>query len=550
MSRFINSRLLLAWVISIATTFFAIGFLGNFYSTFFEMLPCAVLVQLAAGLLIYRLLGKAEGLRSSQPWDLVLVFTLFLALTVFAVGIYMLAKQFPSLFHSEYFILKAGQWIPFIVASVVALPCLAWARRYFSQGNIKQSPVYHFIDEILAGTLVAGFFFGIYLLLVSIFSQPAFDVDDIFFDSDLFLWRWRFATEHIRDYYWRPMHPFVLLIVRPLVAFISLFLKGDRLAAAYVLVALTGALSVFLIWYFVKHTVGNSFYALLIASLFGASTAHLVFSALIETYVFLAAAALVFLVLLLKDKPLVPLVITGLVTIGITVSNFAQTVIAHLLIKRNIKQLVIYGLIVGALLVPLNLLNNVVYPNSQPYIFDIKAYDGEGHNTFKPTIQRGVLLGRVMFLNSIVAPDPLILKEEIPFLKVWMFRAAIHATPMRIAEYDTWFGTIVGYIWILFLILGGVLFLKNLRGRDSRFLFTFILILLFNFALSMQYGKDVFLYAENWTYAIVLFVALAWRELADKKWFQIPLLIFIMLLMANNSHLIFTMLSTSAMHIK
>jgi hypothetical protein len=207
-------------------------------------------------------------------------------------------------------------------------------------------------------------------------------------------------------------------------------------------------------------------------------------------------------------------------------------------------------LIIAALVVPLNLLNNVVYPNSQPYFFDLAAYNGEGHNTFRPTVQRGLLLGRVMFLNSIVAPDPLILKEEIPFLKVWMFRAAIHNTPMRIAEYDTWMGTSIGYVWLIFLLLGGVLFLKNFRGQDNRFLFTFILILLFNFIVSMQYGKDVFLYAANWTYAIILFLALAWRELANKKWFQISLLVFIALLLVNNSSLIFTMLNTSAMHLK
>jgi len=207
-------------------------------------------------------------------------------------------------------------------------------------------------------------------------------------------------------------------------------------------------------------------------------------------------------------------------------------------------------LIIAALVVPLNLLNSFVYPNSQPYFFDLAAYNGEGHNTFPPTVQRGTLLTHVMFFDSIVAPDPLILKEEIPFLKVWMFRAAIKGTPMRIAKYDTWLGTSLAYGWLAFLLLGGVLFLKNFKGQDSRFFFAFILILLFHFIVGMQYGKDVFLYATNWTYAIILFLALAWRELANKKWFQISLLVFIALLLVNNSSLIFTMLNTSAMHLK
>ena len=326
----------------------------------------------------------------------------------------------------------------------------------------------------------------------------------------------------------------------------AFFLKGDRLAAAFVLVAFTGALCVFLAWYFVKHTVGNSLYALLTASLLGASAAHLVFGSLIETYIFLAAVAMVFLVLLLKDKPLFALIIAGALSFGITLTNFIQTVIAFILVKRDFKQWLKYGLIVGALVIPLALLNNFIYPNSQPYFFIPSNLTTEADNTFAPSVARGAAILRVMFLHSIVAPDPLILEEEIPFLKVWIFKA----DPMRLSEYDTWFGTTLAFAWLGLFLLGGFLFLKNLRKEDNRFTFAFILILLFNFVLHLRYGKDIFLYSTNWTYAIILFLSLAWKELANKKWFQIVLLVFLALLLVNNSRLIFTMLSTSALHIK
>ena len=95
-----------------------------------------------------------------------------------------------------------------------------------------------------------------------------------------------------------------------------------------------------------------------------------------------------------------------------------------------------------------------------------------------------------------------------------------------------------------------VSFFENLKKEDNRFTFAFILILLFNFLLHLRYGKDLFLYSTNWTYAIILFLGLAWKEVADKRWFQIVLLVFVALLLVNNSRLIFTMLSTSALHIK
>jgi hypothetical protein len=546
MPTFFNPRMFMAWILSAIITFFTIGFLKNFYSTAVEIVLLTLVIQSMAGMLIYLLLGKAEQLRNSSPVELALALVLFLMLTAFVWNMHGMAKQFPRLFDAEYFLLKNGQLMPFIIGSVLAGISLVWGRRFIKQGNAEETPAYLFMNEIVTGLLAAGFFFIVYLILASIFNQPVFDVDDIFFDSDGLLWRTRFVTDSYRDYYWRSVHPFVLLIVRPLITLFAFFLKGDRLAAAFVLVAFAGALCVFLAWYFVKRTVGNSLYALLIASLLGASAAHLVFGSLIETYIFLAAVTMTFMVLLLKDKPLFVLIIAGTLSFGITVTNFVQTAIAFILVKQDFKQWLKYGVIVGALVIPLALLNNFIYPNSQPYFFIPSNLTTEADNTFAPSVARGAAILRVMFLHSIVAPDPLILDEEIPFLKVWIFKAE----PMRLSEYDTRLGTGLAFTWLGLMLAGGFFFLMGLKKQDNRFSFAFILILLFNFALHLRYGKDIFLYSANWTYALILFLSLAWRELANKRWFQVVLLVFLALLLINNSRLIFTMLGTSALHIK
>jgi hypothetical protein len=543
MLKFFNLRMFAAWMLSIPITLFALGFLGNFYSTAVEIVLLTLILQSVAGMLIYRLLGKAKYL---PPFDLTLALALLLVLAAFAWKMFGVANQFPRLFDAEYFILKNGQLIPFIVGSVFTPLCLAWGRRFIEQGNIKNTRAYFLTNEMLIGVLLAGFFFTVYLMLASIFNQPAFDVDDIFFDSDGLLWRTRFVTDNYRDYYWRSVHPFALLAIRPLVALAAFFLKGDRLAAAFVLVAFAGALCVFLAWYFIKQTSGNSLYAALTASLLGASAAHLVFGSLIETYIFLAAVTMIFMVLLLKNKPLFALIFAGILSFGITITNFAQTAIAFILVKRDFKQWIKYGLIVGAFVIPLALLNNFIYPNSQPYFFIPSSLTTEADNTFAPTVVRGAAILRVMFLHSIVAPDPLILDEEIPFLKVWIFKAE----PLRLSEYETWFGSTLAIFWSVLFLLGVFLFLKNLKKEDHRFSFAFILILIFNFALHLRYGKDIFLYSTNWTYTIILFLGLAWKQLANKRWFQIVLLVFLALLLANNSRLIFTMLNTSALHLK
>jgi hypothetical protein len=535
-----------AWLLGILFSYFTSGFLFNFYTTRYEALLLTFIIHSAVSPAIYRLLTKQKAGRIETG----ITFALFGVVLAFTVFMFQTAAKFPSLFTPSFYLIPNDRMVSFILAIAASLPFSVWILIVIKNRKFDRTRFFQVIDENLSGLFLAAFFFSFYLIFASIFNQPVFDVDDIFFDADSNLWRWRFATENYRDYYWRSVHPFVLIIIRPLVSLISLFFKGNTLYATFVLTALTGALCVFLVWYFVKNVINNSLYALLIAAIFGASTAQLVYGSLIETYIFLAAAALIFLVLLLKDRSTFALVIAGLVAFGITISNFGQTVIAHLLVKRDFKAWVKYGLIVAALVIPLTLLNNWAYPNSQPYFFDLSTYGSEGHNSFPPTVQRANYLGRVMLLHSFVAPQPLILEEEIPFLKVWMFRASIKKDPMRISQYENWFSTSVASIWFALILLGGSLFLKNLRKQDNRFSFAIILILLFNFALHMQYGKDVFLYATNWTYAITLFFALAWRELAEKRWFQVLLLVFLGLVLANNSQLFYTMLSTSALHIK
>ncbi len=539
-------RMFLAWTLSMCAAFFALGFLSNFYTTFFEVLILTFFIQTLISLFVFRLLGRAQALFISQPSGFALVLTLLVVLTVSVVGMFERAGQFPRLFDAQYFLLDAQQIVPFAIGGLLSAPMFAWTRQMILRKQLDQTQFYRVFDEIAVGILFAGFFFAVYLVFASIFNRPVFDVDDIFFDTDGLLWRTRFTTDQYQDYYYRSVHPFVLLIIRPLVLFVSFFLKGDTLSAAFLLTAFSGALCVFLAWYFVKHTTGNSFHAVLIASLLGASAAHLVFGSLIETYIFLAAVMMIFIVLLLRKSSLFLLIVAGLASFGITITNFIQTGIAFFFVRRDFKQLVKYGLIVGALVIPLTLLNNFVYPNSQPYFFIPSSLVAEADNTFAPSVSRAQAVLRVMFLHSVVAPEPLILDEEIPFLKVWIFKA----DPMRLAEYETWLGLSLALAWLALMVFGAALFLKNIKKGDHQYAFSFILILLFNFALHLRYGKDLFLYSTNWTYAIILFLALAWKEVSDRRWFQFILLVFITLLLLNNSQLFLTMLSTSALHIK
>jgi hypothetical protein len=536
-------RIFGVWTLSLLPAFAGAGFIGDYHPGFFAIMLVVLFMQVIFGFLFNDLLGRAELLRQTGPWDFSIVLLLFTVLMVFVAGMFVMALRFQTLFDPRVVLLESGQVPPFALASLLAFPIQTWLLHMFDPAKNRLHAALH---SLSAGILLACFFFLVYFIFASVFNQPVFDVDDVFFDTDGLLWRTRFTTDDYRDYYWRSVHPYVLLLIRPPIAFLSLFLNGDRLGAALLLTALAGAGCVFLAWFFIKKMTGRALYALLIASMLGASASHLVFGSLIETYIFLAAVMMIFLVMLLLQAPFWALLLPGLASFGITFTNFAQVMIALVFARHEWRQLIKYGIILLALVIPLTLLNNMFYPDSQPYFFVPSTLGAEVENTFAISLPRALAVGRVMFFHSIVAPTPLVLEEEIPFLKVWMFKA----DPIQQGEYRTWLGTTLAIFWLGLILVGIHLFIKNLRTQDHRFPFAFICILLFNFALHLQYGKDLFLYSTNWSYALVLFLALSWREWAGIKWFQIALLLFTALLLLNNSGLILAMLETSALHIK
>lgn len=534
-------RLIYAWLISLPFTYLALCFLDFFYTSLLEIFLIALLIHALTSWFYYQAIYVLQNQLKHNPKETRLSFLLFLIILCFWGYLVWLTSLFPILFDVTLYQLNSNLIMPTIIGVVTSFFLARWL--------VSKNISFTWLEKNLNGVLIAFAFFAIYFLLSNIFNQPFFSFDDIFFDADAKLWRSRFGTENYADFYWRSVHPFVLIIVRPWAYLISLFLKGNLLLASFVLIAITGAICVFLIWYFIKEKTQNDLYALLIATIFGASTSQLVFGSLLETYGFLGLTAIIFIVLLLKNAPTWTLVVTGLSAFGITIANLAQIFIAHFIVKQNIRQIITYGLIVLAFIIPLNLLNNFVYPEAHPYLWEFSSRDEE-KNVFPIEFQRANYLARVMVLNSFVAPSSLILyREDIPFVKTWMFLATTKGV-LRVSKYQDVFGSLVVYLWAGLILLGGILFIKNIRKQDYRFPLAFILITLFSFALHMRYGRDVFLYSTNWVYAIVLFLALAWQELANKTWFQITLLVFITLLLVNNSNLILTMLNTSALHFK
>lgn len=547
-----SRRIFFAWVFALPAAYFFAGFMGNYHPAFLSVFLLALLAAICAGLYFYVLLGKAEEWYAAARWKFFIVLVLCAILAIFGGAIFNALKRFPAMFDTGYALLEIEQRAAFFSAMLVALPGLIFTRDFLARRNVRHTRIFRFVEENALGLLIAAFFFFVYFILSFTFNQPAFDTNDIFFDTDTWSWRVRFATDQYRDVYWRVAHPFILIIFRPVVAALALFLDGDRFAATFLLNALGGAACVFLAWSFVKQKTSDALYAALIAALFGGAAGQLIFGSLLETYVFLALISMLAAVWSLKDTPLSAFIVSGILAFGISMSGFIAPGMIFALQRRNLKHWLAFGLLLAASSVPLSLLNNAVYPDSQPYFFDLSAYDTEERNTFAPSIRRAMVVGRTMFAYSFVAPDPLVFRREFDFFKVWIVDVSRRYYPfdpdyLQTSEYDNVFGTALATAWLGLAALGGMGFVAQIFKKEDLWLsFAFILIILFEFFFRLRFGKELFLYAANWVYAITLFLALGWKNFAAQKSFQLALLIFIAAMLANNARLIFVMLGASA----
>jgi len=411
------------------------------------------------------------------------------------------------------------------------------------------------IQRNLPGLLLAITITTSTFALATVFNQPAINNVDNYFDTDSGDWINRMTATGADIISLRPVHPFAFLILRPLAWIFSVILNGDKFYAVTLLNSIFGGLCVYLTWLFFKHRTNNSTYALLIAALLGFSTSHLILSVFIETYIFSAAMLIAFMLLLQSgERSFIRLAPLGLLTFGITITNFAQTCIAYFSTSPNIKNLLKYvGLVLAAALV-LAFTQHVIYPSSEPFYRPSNMLNEHvyGFNIFESEtrliVSRANVILRDIFLMNIVAPRPLVLLEEagcsFPCFQT-IFK--VGGTHYIYASYIG-FGSLLVRIWFISVALAGILFIRKLLQSPKQAAIQIALVanILFNFVLHMNYGDDPILYSPDWTYALVFFLGISYESLADRKWFQTTLLVFLVCLLVNNLGLFQKMLDAIA----
>lgn len=388
------------------------------------------------------------------------------------------------------------------------------------------------------GILLAAFFFAGHLALGSIFNTAENYTNNVFFAADSGSWQGRLASDNLWEFGLRAVHPFAFIILRPIVAIVSLTTGGDHFFASLIVLALAGAACVYVTWKLLVENQFDGYYAVGFASLLGLSASHLLFGSIFESYIFSALFLILFaLHTLNKNKPIWALIVAGVLTFGMTISNLAQEVIVFSFARKDVRVVNVFFLFTGVLAAAtiVNFANNQIY-NSNIYFFSSENVAAESKNIQLPTVDHAVLLAQNMFIFNITAPQP-------------HFRGQAARLRFNFASDGFYYYTLAGTIaligWILLLCVSTFKFFQtfDLSNQSTRFSLAMLACLGFNYFLHILYGVEPFLYTGDWTYALILFVAFNVNGFAQKIWFKISFLVFLGFILINNGWFIYFIIS-------
>jgi hypothetical protein len=543
-----GSNLALAILIGNGATILAAGLLSHSFSFGMQVFALVFCLNAINCTLAYLLLPPfrtsiRSGLLRSGPNRLLL-----LCLALFASSILVICFSFPALLRFQDVTLQPQHTPLAMISAIFSSLAIVSALRVLKAERIKETRIWMSLLNHLPGLAVALMFFIVYLALGMLLSPPDFNTNNIYFAADSDNWWKMLASDGAPTGGARAVHPFAILLVRLPIRALALLLNGDWRLAGLCVLATAGSLCVFGVWMLVRNTSRGTFFPLAMASIFGASTSHILFSSIMEVYVFSALSVILFYLLLQGKRLLTPaLLASGLVTFGLLLTNFVQDLLALTVVRPKAGFILRFVLLVLLLAVPLSLINSALYPGSELFFVpgNLRAEDRFATNISDMSLSeirsRAFLLVKDMTMFNIIAPPPYI-SEQVkdsrePFPKFNFFNTSFY-------KY-TWIGAIGLGLWMVILLYAGSRFI--LKGRSNHTLaFAALLNISFSFILHMNYGFEPFLYSENWTYAIVFLVSLSISDLSETRWLQALLLISLSFLMVNNARFIHSLIQVLA----
>ncbi len=378
--------------------------------------------------------------------------------------------------------------------------------------------------RLLTALLLLVFFSSVYFVSGStLAATPAFSENDVLFQLD--------TQRTVNDmtyyggfHYRTKVHPVFVLMVNPVGEMLQR-ITGDPELAAVLLSSILGSAGIALFFLLVSTFLTTLSTAFLLAVFFGVTASQSLLSIIPGTSSLAVCSLMVTLIVFAyslrsKKVPLIPWILAGVFSLGVTTTNIAQTGICFLLAclaargananRFPWKKAVIFTAAVLGSTAVLALIQKAIYSTSVLFFLP-EAYTEDVHYAslliFKTPVEILSQLFRNFLAVNIFAPMPMVFAVEGRSMPAISFTAASQYTIFGIAGLILWFS-----LWLTGLA-GSV---RGMIGKASRqvsgrgvFLAGLSLCLLFNLVLHSFYGVEpngtieYFLYSGNFTLLVL-----------------------------------------------
>lgn len=300
------------------------------------------------------------------------------------------------------------------------------------------------------------------------------------------------------NHYRTNVHPLFILVFQPIILLMTGVTQNNMLSIV-IFSSFISSLQVVVMYKTLTIINKSKKIAMLLSILFGVSCANIIFSFTIELYniagLFLQLLWYETICIIKKDKRVdktdyYKLIILGVMSLGITVTNYVIFVIISLILllskKINLKKIIQINIIIIISFLLLNIFQALVW-NNTPLVI---GKSGSSQELTKSSVNFNINKEKIKnviknsYYNTLIG-NKIIIKNEkyIDFNKIY-FKNKI----------------IITSIYILLIIL----IIKN-RKKDFLIKLGIVLSLLFNSIFHLIYGNtSVFLYAEHFTYLIFI----------------------------------------------
>lgn len=389
-------------------------------------------------------------------------------------------------------------------------------------------------------------FYILYLAMASRFvKSTAFNEYDVLFGidtprviNDIAI----FSANHYRT----KVHPIYVILVNPLGSLINA-LVNSKVMTAVLINSFTGAFGVVLAFIFFWLYSRNYTNSVLLSFIFGLSASQLFLSIIPDTSSLATCSLILSYILLLvalqtKKSYFIIWVLAGIFSLGVTTTNFIQTLIcfgiATTVISKNEKnavsdfsKILSFLSFVLVLTIFISIIQKAIYLSSRLFFLPNVYREEFRFASLLITKQPLEVITQIIkhfFLVNIIAPLP-----------------AVFSLPKRlnpaIAFSTSWNYIFIGWLgaglWLC-LFLGTIV--KNIfsKWKYSPLFLAMFLCLAFNIALHSFYGIgekgnfELFLYTGNFTF-IVLYLLSAYA-MSKKFIINVPLVILSILMGINN----------------